>query len=1027
MNIDKLFQEAQNLHRKGKIKDARKRYEKILELKSDHGRARLYLAIILYQLGLVQYALENADKAIQDTPHPDANMLSNYGVMLKNAGQMEQAENAYRQALDISPEHHSVKSNLATLYLIRGKYDLAEPMLMELTQVLEESAPWLNLARIAISKDDFDQARGYIQHAEDIDPKQADIFLLRARMAFQEKDDQKAYDNLKRLFDIEPSHREAWLLFQKIDPEVLEPDYLEKLTRFLARTKVQSCSTLTASIDICRKNLIWSPLKDLETLLTEALTKPVDKTPSTSATFTLLGADVPQWGHLKAADLSWKHITRNIHPLTSRELSKRTPLEKIKAGILSSDLRGHATGYLIVGLLENLPGENIEWFAYNNSFSDNSDSRERIRSCFNRFVNVASLNDQELAQKICQDEIDILIDLNGMTRDTRVTVMAYRPAPVQITWLGMPGSTGAGGDIDYVIGDPWVVFEGNVDGFSEKIVQLPRSYQPNDHVPPDLSLAGERADHNLPQDLFVFCCFNQHYKISPDTFRLWTEILKEIDNSVFWLLHPTSESVKESLLRHFNLAGIDTERIIFAHYKPQSEHMARISHADLVLDTWPYNAHTTCSDALRLGVPVLTLPGQTFASRVAAGILETGGLSEWIVSSPEEYVKKAVEFATQPLDKIRADKAVIRDTYWTSKMVDNEAFGKMFEALCLGLYDRAVKSEPVCDLRLTEDLNLEIVSFSRKTIPTVVPDTQGKVEAVIPEGIQNIGRQAKTNNLMILQSKVIGLEHPPLVVDVGAADFDWDEQAFESLVDAGILNLLGFEPDENNFAKIVKLARPNREYEQTAIGNGKEAELRVYRNSHMNSSLEPNPDILEIFGYKSAKVVSQISVKTKTLDEIELAHKAAMIKLDAKGMELDILKHAGQILNNVTVIQLEAATMPMYKKQPSLFELGSWLEQKGFVLHCFAKEKRVPYQTRLENERTSIQKQILALDLVFIPSPLTWESMDTIRLKEMAFIMHAIYNAYDITLRSLEYIDQRNSTDKAQAYAEYLKEAGFNA
>lgn len=1027
MQVQRLFQEAQNLHRKGQLNAARKRYELILTKDPNHSPSRLYLAIILQQAGQIQDAVREAKQALTSAENPDATMLTNYGVIMKNAGLLQEAEDAYKEALMINPELLSVKANLATLQLITGKLDQAEHSFLELTEKLEEPAPWLNLARIYIVREQTEKIKQCLQKAEDIAPKHPDIPFLKARVLAIEKDDEKAFEYLKIALSHQPAHAEAWQILQSLEQKVIELDFIEKVSINLAKTGVQNSILLATAVDICRKNMVWPALEKLEKLLTESLSKPLEKNPGTSATFTLLGANVPQWGHLKAAELSWKHIVKNITQLGHRKPEKRDPEKKIKVGILSSDLRGHAVGYLIVGLLENLPSKNIQWFAYNNSFSDDSDSRERIKSGFDRFINVASLNDQELAQRIRQDEIDILMDLNGMTRDTRVAVMAYRPAPVQITWLGMPGSMGAGSDIDYVIGDPWVTYKGNVDGFSEHIIQLPRSYQPNDHIPPDLSLAGNRSDHNLPDDSFVFCCFNQHYKISPDTFDLWCSILNKVENSVLWLFEPKSEAVKERIYKHLENAGLDADRMVFARHLPQPNHIARISLADLVLDTWPYNAHTTCSDALRAGVPVLTIPGQTFASRVAAGILDTAGLPEWIAKNHDEYVGKAVEFACQPLEIIKSDKEAVRDTYWTSKIVDNEGLGKMFETLCLGLYDRAVRGEPLCDLRLTEDHNLEVLPFSRETNRYVVGENIEKNNFEVLEGIQNAGRQAKIKNLKILQKIIIGLEHSPLVVDVGAADFEWDKQAFEPLVDAGLFRLLGFEPDENSFAKLMRSGKPNREYEQTAVGDGNEAELNICNGPHMNSLLEPNPEILSMFGYQTAKIVSKLPVKTKTLSEITPALQAAMLKLDTQGTELDILKHSGRLLDCVSVIQLEAASLPMYQKQPSIFELGFWLEKKGFILHSFAKENRMTYQTKNAHKRTKVKRQILELDPVFIPSPLLWESMDTKRLQEMAFIMHALYSSYDITMRILEIVDERYDKDKARAYSDYLKEAGFNA
>ncbi|WP_052507283.1 FkbM family methyltransferase [Desulfonatronovibrio magnus] len=600
-----------------------------------------------------------------------------------------------------------------------------------------------------------------------------------------------------------------------------------------------------------------------------------------------------------------------------------------------------------------------------------------------------------------------------------------------MTWLGMPGSMGAGRHIDYVIGDPWVTFQGNADGFSEKIVQLPRSYQPNDHLPPDLTLAGTRQEHGLPEDAFVFCCFNQHYKISPDTFELWLDILRQTDNSVLWLFTPKSEAVKELLMDKMEQANLNPERLVFANHQPQPRHIARLSHADLVLDTWPYNAHTTCSDALRAGTPVISLPGETFASRVAAGILDTSGLSQWIVNTPQEYVQKAVSFAGRHRSQINTDKDQVKNTYWNSAQVDNQAFGLILEALCLGLYDRHAAGKPAVHTGINPDLTLRELTFESATQPdiqqTSIKNLKRSRPAKAETTLQQGGPQARLSNLRILQKQIMKLPTPPLVVDVGAGHFDWDPQLFDEYVEHGLLHCLGFEPDEKSFAKLDQKNDANRKYIKAAIGSGGPAVFHQCNGPHMNSLLEPNYTVLNLFGYKTAKVTGKENVKTITLNEVKEAAGAAMLKLDVQGSELDILKNAEQALQSVVVIQLEAPTLPMYKNQPSLFTLGSFPESKGFVMHNLVKDNRLGYQPDNEKLKTTAKSQLLEVEPVFIPSPLSWFDMSDERLLSLAFIMHTLYNAYDVTLKALEIVDKRDGQRRSLAYSNYLKEAGFSA
>lgn len=1052
MQAQRLFEDAQRKHLLGKLTEAQKRYEKILQLEPDHNRARLFLAICYHQNGRLTEALREAQIAMREDC-VDPALWTNYGIILKGAGKLRLAEDAYRKALSINPDLHAVKSNLATLLLMRGAEPDAERLFLELTAVLEDPAPWLNLSRIALAREDVELASEYLQKAEDLGPKHPDVPFLRAKLYKLERADEKCFSSLREVLELKPSHADAWQMIQGLSVAASAPDVLEKLTDKLAESGVQDLKTLTSAVDICRRNFLWGSLYQLEELLTASASSDTIVAPGTAAGFTVLGANVPQWAHRKISEANWLKLKSILKYEPIGSALSSIPLGKINVGFLSSDLRSHAVGFLSLGLFEKLPKEKINWFAYSNSFEDATSSRERVRSAFDRFINVAPLSDFELAKKIASDEIHILIDLNGMTRDTRAQVFQFRAAPIQITWLGMPGSLGGGDDCDYVIGDHWTIHDGNRDGFSESAIILPRSYQPNDHVPPDLQLAGSRKDHDLPDECFVFCSFNQHYKFSPDTFVKWVDILQKTEGSVLWLLKPNSESIETRLLEIFEGSGVSPSRIVFAKHVPQNEHIARISHADLILDTLPYNAHTTCSDALRAGVPVITLPGETFAGRVGASILETGNLSDWIVDTPQAYVDKALSYANQSRAEIEAVKQQVRDTYWSSPMVDNAEFARLFEALCLGLYDRHAAGVPAAPLRLTSQGSLEPLPWSEKKAGSVLDgssvdtstDADPGNEAAGPEAkdealnaapaspsvrseIKKTGADARLHNLRYLQTEVLGMTIPPLLLDVGAAHFEWDPQSFDALVQDGLFRCLGFEPDQKTFAKLTHNQSMHRRYVDKAVGDGREGKFYLCNGPHMNSMLKPNsPVLVDLMGYKSANVTEVINVQTVRLDDVPEALDAAMIKLDTQGTELNILQHASEVLVSAVVVQLEAAMLPMYEGQPSLFEVGIWLEKRGFVMHSLAKQQLGAYACPSTKYRLNTKSQLLEVDPVFIPSPLRWHELTGDQLKNLAFIMHALYRAHDASQRALWVLDQREGTQIVQAYGNYLKEASFNA
>ncbi len=319
---------------------------------------------------------------------------------------------------------------------------------------------------------------------------------------------------------------------------------------------------------------------------------------------------------------------------------------KLKIGYLSADFRLHPLAFLITDLIEAHERTQFEIVAYSYGADDNTDVRKRLVQAFDHFVDIRQLNDVEAATKINQDEIDILIDLTGYTQNSRTGIAVLKPAPIQINWLGFPGSMGEFAQnaplFDYLLADEMIA--PNQADFSEQLLYLP-CYQPNNkrvYTP-----TSAKTDHHLPKDSFVFCCFNQTFKITPVIFAVWMRLLKQVPNSVLWLL-ACNPWAKANLEKEAESAGIDKSRLVFAARAPSEVHMERQQHADLFLDTLPYNAHTTASDALAVGLPVLTCKGDTFAARVAASLLNHIGLPELICETLPAYEEKALYLAQNP-------------------------------------------------------------------------------------------------------------------------------------------------------------------------------------------------------------------------------------------------------------------------------------------------------------------------------------------------------------------------------------------
>ena len=336
--------------------------------------------------------------------------------------------------------------------------------------------------------------------------------------------------------------------------------------------------------------------------------------------------------------------------------------ERIRLGYLSGDFHQHATAQLMAELFELHNRDRFEIFAYSYGPDDDSPMRARLDRAFDRFVDIRALSHRDAAQRIHADKIDILVDLKGYTHHARPAISAYRPAPVQVNYLGFPATMG-GDFIDYVIVDPVVVPESQQPFFSERLVHLPGSYQVNNRKREAPGAATSRQDWGLPEGRLVLCSFNNTYKISPAFFDIWMRLLRSVPGSVLWLLE-ANQLVKGNLRQEAEKRGVEAERLIFAPRVASAEHLGRHRHADLFLDTLPCNAHTTASDALWAGLPVLTCRGDTFAGRVAASLLTAVGMGELIAQSVEEYERTALALAgdRQRLIALRKKLADNRDT-----------------------------------------------------------------------------------------------------------------------------------------------------------------------------------------------------------------------------------------------------------------------------------------------------------------------------------------------------------------------------
>ena len=374
---------------------------------------------------------------------------------------------------------------------------------------------------------------------------------------------------------------------------------------------------------------------------------------------------------------------RTVKPMWSGE---RYGHEKLRIAYVSPDFREHPVGHAMIGMLEMHDRSRFETIGISLGIDDGSRLRQRYEKVFDRFIDARRMLTQEIAETMREMEIDIAVDLAGYTADSRIAIFSYRPAPVQLNFLGYPGTL-AVNYMDYIVADRTIIPEAHQPFYSEEVAYLPDVYFPYDANLKISERKPSRAEYGLPDQGIVFCSFSHDYKISPPLWAVWMELMRGVSDSVLWLVSRNPQS-RTNFRAHAAEYGVSPDRLVFAERVPLIEdHLARYGLADIFLDTWPYNAHTTAADALFAGVPVVTMLGQAFPARVAASMLRALGLDELVTSDLAGYAELALRLA-QNSDQLALTKDKVREARQKAAMFDTERFTRNWEALMSDLHNR---------------------------------------------------------------------------------------------------------------------------------------------------------------------------------------------------------------------------------------------------------------------------------------------------------------------------------------------------
>ncbi len=644
-NLNKSLEHAIDLHKKGRVKEALNIYLQLKEKLTNNPKVLFKIGVAYFQTGNMDEAVKYF-KMVTKINDSDFNAFNNMGGALATIGKYYDAIDAFQKTIKLKPDYSDAYSNIGNCYLYLKNHQNSIDNFRKAIELNEKNSFAYN---------------GLGSAYKDLNNNQEAI--INFRKAIEIKPDYfMAYGNLGTTLSTIRHFDEAKNAFGKALE--LKPDHKYTFGRLL-HTKMMLCDWsnfdddikhLKVSIDKKRKAIIPFPLLSL--------------------------IDEPKY-HKINSEIFMDHKFKNMFPNKIKYTKKND--NKIKIGYFSPDFREHPTLYLMMDVFKLHDNSKFDVYAFSFGPKGKGEEYDNSKKLFTKFFDIKNMSDDEVINLSKETGIDIAIDLCGYTSWNRAQIFYKRVAPIQINYLGYAGTVG-GDFIDYILADKILIQENEKKYYGEEVICLPNCYQAN---PKNLSISKSeisRTDFGLPENVIVFCNFNSSYKITPEIFTAWTNIMKNIPNSVLWLMGSEGNSTSENIWKEAEKRNIDRKRIIFANFTNRAEHLNRLKLVDICLDTFPYNAHTTSSDAVRMGLPIITLKGKSFASRVTASILNQVNMTQLVTYSIEEFETTAIELATNT-EKLKDIKEKIKKSIPNSKLFDSVTFIKDLEKIYQQLID----------------------------------------------------------------------------------------------------------------------------------------------------------------------------------------------------------------------------------------------------------------------------------------------------------------------------------------------------
>ena len=678
--IKSKIQQAVAAHQEGKLEEAEINYRKVLALNPDHIVAHGNLGALLYKTERFDESEEILKKTIELKPdYVDAH--HNLGLLLYIRNKLDEAEEIFKKVIELKPDYAEAHYNLGNTLNNLKKFEEAEKSYKKTIEFKPDYAKaHQNLGVTLYKLHSLDKAEVSYKKAIELKP---DYTIAYNNLG-------TVYFDLYKFNDSEKNYKKAIELNQNFTEAYQNLGNLQKFLGKIDEALINHNRAYTIGPDkdyllgdILHAKMHLCKWDDLSKYLNE-LTKKINNEEKVISPFSLLSLIDDPGIHRKASEIYSNDTFSRLS--TFPKISYYQEHKKIKIGYFSADFRNHPIPYLNAELYETHDRKKFEIHAFSFGRDTKDEMNIRIKKGVDHFHDVSTISDRDVVELARSLEIDIAINLAGFTRGGRTNIFAMSAAPIQVSYLGYNGTMGSN-YMNYVIADRIVIPEDQKKNYSEKIAYLPNCYMPCDSKTKSSEKIFIREDFGLPKNGFVFCCFNQYYKISPNVFGRWMRILLKVEGSVLWLMGGNNTAIN-NLKKEAAKFGINENRLIFAERLPLMEdHLSRIKLADLFLDTLPFNAHSTANDALRMGVPVLTCIGNSFAGRVAASLLSAVELPEMITTTQEQYESLAIELAINP-EKIKTIKKKLVNNLNTAALFNTSLYTRHIEAAYSKMYER---------------------------------------------------------------------------------------------------------------------------------------------------------------------------------------------------------------------------------------------------------------------------------------------------------------------------------------------------